>query len=154
MYPLTELSNSNAVRSFAYKGKKGGFIGMVEDEVKAAVKSALEGRSYQVIVHWGQKGGSDIEATLGASRIVIEAKGEGSYRQMLGNYFLQALGQIISRMDDPVAEYGVALPAHASYIELVLKIPKRVREALRLDFYFIRPADTAYEIGVFRWLSS
>lgn len=154
LYSLIELSDAASARSFAYKGKAGGFIGVVEDEVKAAVKSVFEGKSYQVTVQWGQKAGCDIEATLGSSRIIIEAKGEGSRRQMLGNYFLQALGQIILRMGDPGAEYGIAFPAHPSYIELVLKIPTRVRQALRLDFYFVRRADSNYEIGVLRWLNS
>jgi len=86
-YSQTELGNSDAVRAFAYKGKKGGFIGMVEDEVKAALRSAFEKRAYEVVIHWGQKGGPDFEAKLGSSRVLIEAKGEGSYRQMLGNYF-------------------------------------------------------------------
>lgn len=153
VYSIVELTDAVSVRGFAYKGKAGGFIGMVEDEVKAANKSALEARSYEVVVHWGQKTGCDIEAKLGSSKIVVEAKGEGSRRQMLGNYFLQALGQIILRMEDSNAEYGIAFPAHPSYIELVLKVPRQVRQALRLDFYFARRADTNYEIGVLRWLN-
>lgn len=153
-YAITELGDAGAVRDFAYEGKKGGFIGITEDEVKAAVKSALERRSYEVIVQWGQKSGPDVEAKLGGARIVMEVKGEGRYRQMLGNYFLQGLAQIILRMDDVATEYALALPAHASHAELVLKVPRRVREALRLDFYFVRPMGTAYELGVFRWMKS
>lgn len=144
------MSDSETLKSFAYKGKKSGFIGLNEDEVKAAMKSALEARGYEVRVKWGQKPGSDIEATLGG-KLIIETKGEGAYRQMLGNYFLQALGEILQRMSDPGASYGIAVPAHSSYIELILKLPKRVRQALQLDFYLVRPMDTTYEVGVFRW---
>ena len=151
-YPLIELENSETVREFAYAGKKNGFIGMKEDEVKAALKSALEARAYEVTVKWGQATGADIEAVLG-SKTIIEAKGEGSYRQMLGNYFLQALGEILQRMDNDTVSYGIAVPAHRAYIELVLKLPKRVRQALRLDFYFVRRKNTTAEIGVFRWHS-
>jgi hypothetical protein len=150
-YSLIDLNDVQAVRSFAYKGKKNGFIGMTEDEVKAAMKSTFEGRGYEVHVMWGRKSGSDILAISGSSRLVIEAKGEGSYRQMLGNFFLSALGEILQRMSDNCNSYAIALPAHPSYIELVLKLPKRVREALQLDFYFVRPKETAYEVGVLKW---
>lgn len=150
-YSLIDLIDGEAVREFAYKGKKNGFIGMTEDEVKAAMKSTLEGRGYEVHVKWGKKSGPDILAVVGGSRLVIEAKGEGSYRQMLGNYFLNALGEILQRMSDNLASYAIALPAHSSYIELVLKLPKRVREVLQLDFYFVRPKETTYEVGVLRW---
>lgn len=146
-YSLIDLNDAEAVRNFAYKGKHG----MSEDEVKAAMKSTLEGRGYEVHVKWGKKSGSDILAIIGGNRLVIEAKGEGTSRQMLGNYFLNALGEILQRMTDYAVGYGVALPAHASYVELVLKLPKRVREALQLDFYFVRPTGTTHEVGLLRW---
>ena len=139
-YSLIDLTDAEAVRNFAYKGKHG----IAEDEVKAAMKSTLEGRGYEVHVKWGKKSGSDILAVLGGNRLVIEAKGEGSTRQMLGNYFLSALGEILQRMSESGTEYGVALPAHSSYVELVLKLPKRVREALQLNFYFVRPTGTTH----------
>ncbi len=151
-YRILEISSPEALKTFAYKGKKGGFIGMNEDEVKSAMKSALERQGYEVKVKWGQKPGTDIEAFLGR-KLIMEAKGEGSSRQMLGNYFLQALGEILQRMADANASYGIALPAHASYLELVSNLPKRVREALQLDFYFVKPLDNGYEIGVLRCYS-
>ncbi len=146
-YTLIDLNDPEAVRSFAYKGKKN----MAEDEVKSAMKSTLEGRSYEVQVKWGRKSGSDIVAICGNRCLVIEVKGEGSSRQMLGNFFLCALGEILQRMSDNTASYAIAFPAHASYVELVLKLPKRVREALQLDFYFVRPKETVHEVGVLRW---
>ena len=146
-YSLIDLTDAEAVRNFAYKGKHG----IAEDEVKAAMKSTLEGRGYEVHVKWGKKSGSDILAVIGGNRLVIEAKGEGSTRQMLGNYFLSALGEILQRMSESGTEYGVALPAHSSYVELVLKLPKRVREALQLNFYFVRPTGTTHEVGLLRW---
>lgn len=150
-YSLVQLQDANAVRDFAYKSKVGGFIGMTEDEVKSALKSTLESLGYEVHVKWGKKSGSDVYALAGSSKIVIEAKGEGSSRQMLGNYFLNALGEILQRMTENDHEYGVALPAHSSYVELVLKLPKRAREALRLDFYFVKPRDTKYDVGIYKW---
>ncbi len=105
-YSLIDLNDAEAVRNFAYKGKRG----IAEDEVKAAMKSTLEGRGYEVHVKWGKKSGSDILAVIGTNRLIIEAKGEGSTRQMLGNYFLNALGEILQRMSESGIEYGIALP--------------------------------------------
>ncbi len=153
-YRLIDLENSSALRSFAYKGKTAGFIGLGEDDVKDALKSALERMSYDVKVCWGKKHGRDIEATLGSARFVIEAVGEGSSRQHLGNNFLRVLGESLLRMTDENVSYAIALPAHSSYVELVLKIPTRVRLALRLDFYLVRPSASGYEIGVFRYLTA
>jgi hypothetical protein len=151
LYPVTELRGSETLRAFAYKGKVAGFLGIPEDEVKAAIKSCLENQGYEVEVKWANKTGCDIVATCGAQRLKIEVKGEGSRRQMLGNYFLCALGEMLQRMNESNVDYGIALPAHASYDELVLKLPKRVREMLHLDFYFVRRKETTHEIGVLRW---
>jgi hypothetical protein len=79
-YSLIDLADAEAVRNFAYKGKRG----IAEDEVKAAMKSTLENRGYEVHVKWGKKSGSDILAVIGGNRLVIETKGEGSTRQILG----------------------------------------------------------------------
>ncbi len=54
-------------------------------------------------------------------------------------------------MTDSGTSYGVALPAHSSYVELVLKMPKRVQEGLQLDFYFVKPTGTTHEVGLLRW---
>ena len=153
-YRFLDLENSSALKNFAYKGKRSGFIGMGEDDVKDAIKSALERMSYDVKVCWGQKHGPDVEATLGGGKIVIEAAGEGTSRQHLGNNFLRSLAEILQRMTGESIAYGIALPAHKSYIELVLKLAHRVRQLLRLDFYFVRPSENAVEVGVFRHLAA
>jgi hypothetical protein len=149
-YASIELGSLLAVRDFAYKGKKAGFIGFSEDDVKDAVKSALQAMSYDVKVMWGKKHGVDIEATLGGTKILIEAIGEGASRQHLGNNFLRVLAEILLRMTDEQASYGIALPAHPSLIDLVASIPKRVRQGLRLDFYFVKPSENLVEVGCLR----
>jgi len=150
-YTLIELGSLVAARDFFYKGKRGGFISFSEDDVKDAVKSALQAMSYDVKVMWGKKHGIDVVATLGTTRILIEAIGEGTSRQHLGNNFLRVLAEILLRMTDEQASYGIALPAHRSLIDLVGSIPKRIRQVLRLDFYFVKPSDDLIEVGCLRY---
>ena len=86
------------------------------------MKSTLEGRGYEVHAKWGKKSGSDILAMIGGTRLVIEAMGEGTFRQILGNYFLNALGEILQRMSASGMEYGIALPAsQAGYRSLAVE---------------------------------
>lgn len=73
-YPIVDIGIPEALKAFAYKGKKGGFLGLNEDEIKSAMKSALEGHGYEVKVKWGRKPGPDIEAFSGR-KLVLEAKG-------------------------------------------------------------------------------
>ena len=150
-YFILELSDAEKLRSFVSEANKASSIEMTEDEIKAALKSVLERTSWQVHVNWGKKEGAHIEATSGNRSLIIEAKPHGKTRQALGNNFLQVLGQILQRMSDSIHQYGVALPAHPSYAELVLKLPKNVRQVLRLDFYFVRRSGTVHEVGVFKW---
>jgi hypothetical protein len=44
--------------------------------------------------------------------LIIEAKGEVRSDQQQGNNFLNALGELLQRMDDPEAAYALALPAN------------------------------------------
>ncbi|HXJ95301.1 MAG TPA: hypothetical protein VMT20_20865 [Terriglobia bacterium] len=148
------MSTAEDVRKFVPQGRSVNSTGMTtEDELKAAIKIALERVCWEVRTQWGRTGGVDIEARLGSRKLTLEVKGQGKTRQALGNNFLQVLGQILQRMSDPSSEYGVVLPAHASYADLVLRLPKHAREVLRLDFYFVRRSGTTHDIGVLRWHS-
>src|SRR2546421_1922181 len=86
-----------------------------EDEVKAAVQAHLQAAGYSVKVMWGRERGMDIDATGPGGRLVIEAKGEVLLQPQQVNYFLGALGELVQRMDDPRARYGLALPENRQY---------------------------------------
>ena len=73
---------------------------------------------------------------IGGTRLVIEAMGEGTFRQILGNYFLNALGEILQRMSASGMEYGIALPAHPSYVKLVLRASQAGYRSLAVEFLF------------------
>lgn len=137
------LNDIDAMRAFAYRGE----IGLSEDIVKAAVKDALKRDGWMTTVQFGHTHGIDIEATRGSEYLIIEAKGEGSLNPMRVNYFLGALGELLQRMDSPLARYGLALPAHRQFIRLIIRLPDWVCKQLGLCFYLVRPTSDGIEIG-------
>lgn len=110
---------------------------ITEDEVKAAVLQHLEAAGWRVAVAWDRERGADIIATRGNERLVLEAKGEAPAGPQQVNYFLGALGELIQRMDDPDAEYGLALPGHRQYRGLVDRLPDVAVSRLGLHVLYV-----------------
>lgn len=117
-----------------------------EDEVKLAVRDHLEAQGYRVTVMWGGARGIDIEALRGDERLVIEAKGEVASDQQQGNYFLGALGELVQRMSDEDAQYGLALPDNRRYRGLAARLPELARRRLRLIVYFVRREGAGFAV--------
>ena len=107
-----------------------------EDQVKRAVKEHLEKQGLAVRVAWGRERGVDIE-TSGATRWLIEAKGSARSQPQQVNYFLGALGELVQRMKDPSAAYGLALPDNQQYRNLVMRLPAEARRRLNLYVFFV-----------------
>ena len=118
------------------------------DEVKEAVRALLVSDGYEVRVAWGRERGIDIVATRAEppSRLVIEAKGEAALQPQQVNYFLGALGELLQRMDDPHAGYGLALPDNRQYRGLVDRLPPLVWTRLSLMMFFVRRLPNGYEV--------
>lgn len=110
-----------------------------EDEVKEAVRAFLAAQGFDVEVAWGRARGIDIDAQHpDGSRFVIEAKAEvGHSGAQQVNYFLGMLGELVQRMNDPRARYGIALPANRQYRGLVDRVPALARERLRLVVFWV-----------------
>lgn len=53
------------------------------------------------------------------------------------NYFLNVPGELVQRMDDPDAAYGLAVPNHRQYHGLVDRLPLLARRRLSLDVLFV-----------------
>jgi hypothetical protein len=53
------------------------------------------------------------------------------------NYFIGALGELLQRMSDPAAAYGLALPDNLQYRGLLRRLPELIWERLRLRFTVI-----------------
>jgi hypothetical protein len=116
-----------------------------EDAVKAAVLAYLQQRGLQVEVKWGKERGIDIIAYGHGERWLIEAKGEVDSPQQQGSYFLQALGELVQRMDEPTAQYGLALPDNSRYRGLVDRLPALARLRLNWVVLFVRPDGSVRE---------
>lgn len=113
----------------------GDFI--TEDEVKTAMKAHLEAQGYHVEVMWGKERGIDIDARRPDGRLILEAKGEVASQPQKTNYFLGALGELLQRMSDERATYGLALPDNATFRGLVNRLPRLAKERLRLRVFLV-----------------
>ena len=121
-----------------------------EDDVKVAVKQHLEERGYEVVVRWGRERGIDIDARGIDGRWVIEAKGEVALQPQQVNYFIGALGELVQRMDDPEANYGLALPDNRQYRGLVARLPQLAFHRLKLTVFFVRRDNERLRVTVER----
>jgi len=119
---------------------------LAEDEVKAAIRDRFEAQGFTVAVAWGRIRGIDIEARRGDERWAIEAKGEAPTDQMGGNYFLNALGELLQRMSDERAHYAIALPENRRNLGLVERFPDLARRRLGLTVFFVRRDGAGYAI--------
>jgi hypothetical protein len=112
---------------------------ITEDEVKAAVRDHLGSKGYEVTVAWDRTRGIDIDARHpDGSRYVIEAKAEtGTSGAQQVNYFIGMLGELLQRMDDENASYGIALPLNRQYKGLVERLPRLARERIGLNVFWV-----------------
>jgi hypothetical protein len=110
---------------------------MPEDLVKTAVAKHLEALGYKVKLIMGKAPGIDIDARRVDERLVLEAKGEAALNAQQVNYVLGALGELLQRMDDPAARYGLALPDNAQYRKLISGLPTLMRERLKFVAFFV-----------------
>jgi hypothetical protein len=138
---LTGAAVQAAPKTMSAPVAPGGIAGgrITEDEVKEAVRAFLVRRGFDVTVAWGRVRGIDIDARhADGRRYVIEAKAEvGTNGAQQVNYFLGMLGELVQRMDDAHASYGIAMPANRQYRGLVDRLPALAKERLRLSVFWV-----------------
>ena len=124
-----------------------------EDTIKKALKAGLSIQGWEVETSMGKKHGVDITAKHKEKGIMlIEAKGEGSRNAMRVNYFLMVLGELIQKMDSPNKIYGLALPAHRQYANLIISLPDWIKQQLRLRIYLVKQQESGeYQIGLIEY---
>ena len=101
------------------------------------MKEYLEAAGFRVTVAWGRQRGTDIRAVSGAEVMLLEAKGSAVNPPQQVNYFLGALGELLQRMSDPAATYGLALPDSQQYRGLASRLPALAWQRLRLTMLFV-----------------
>jgi hypothetical protein len=120
---------------------RGRAASLSEDEVKQGAKEYLEAAGFHVTVAWGRQHGIDIRAVSGAEVMLLEAKGSAMNPPQQVNYFLGALGELLQRMSDPEATYGLALPDSQQYRGLAARLPALAWQRLRLTVLFVSKDD-------------
>ncbi len=112
---------------------------ITEDEVKMAVRDHLAAQGYVVQVAWDRTRGIDVDARHpNGGRHVIEAKAEtGTTGAQQVNYFIGMLGELLQRMDDEDAAYGIALPLNRQYRGLVDRLPRLARDRIGLNVFWV-----------------
>jgi hypothetical protein len=108
-----------------------------EDEIKKVLVGWLDAEGWTTQVAWGRTPGIDIDARRGKTRRIIEVKGPGSRPQMRANYFLGILGETLQRMDDPDAEYFVALPDLPQFRGLWNRLPELAKQRMHIAAIFV-----------------
>lgn len=108
-----------------------------EDAVKSAMTAHLEADGWSATVAWGRQRGIYIDARRGDECLIIEAKGAAPAGPQQVNYFLGALGELVQRMNDPTADYGLVFPDNRQYRGLVERLPMLARERLGLRIWFV-----------------
>ena len=68
---------------------------------------------------------------------LIEAKGSSENTAIFGNVFYECTGQIMQRMQDRQAKYGMAFPADLRFVRQDRKIAQWVRSLLHLHYLFV-----------------
>ncbi len=108
-----------------------------EDSLKKHLEKWLTLNGWKVQVAWGHAQGIDICATQGDKKWMIEVKGEGSRQPMRVNYFLGVLSETLQRMDDPLAEYSIALPDLQQFRNLWKRLPNLAKSRTGITILFI-----------------
>jgi hypothetical protein len=112
---------------------------ITENGVKEAVRAHITARGFDVAVAWGRVRGIDIDARRpDGCGYLIEAKAEvGKNGPQQVNYFVGMFGELVQRMDDVQASYGIALPDNRQYRGLVNRLPALAKERLRLAVFWV-----------------
>jgi hypothetical protein len=111
-----------------------------EDDVKKSIVTILMAENWIIDkTAMGKTHGVDIAAKRPPNEIIlVEAKGEGSLNPMRVNYFLMVLGELIQKMDSPNKYYGIGLPAHRQFGRLITKLPRWIKQYLKLRIFLVK----------------
>lgn len=125
-----------------------------EDQIEAAVRTWLVSQGWQVQSRYEQSGADISAIDQHNARWLFEVKGypathnkfdgvaksEGSKRSQRRIWFIEALGQIISRIKDPDLQIGIVFPDHPTdryFQSVALLLPQFLRDKLHLWVFLV-----------------
>lgn len=128
-----------------------------EDQIEAAVRTWLSSNGWQVQSRHEQSGADISAVDQRNAHWLFEVKGypatykkldgvtksESSKRAQRRTWFIEALGQIISRIEDPDFRIGIVFPDHPTdryFQKAALSLPQFLREKLRLSVFLVDQA--------------
>ncbi len=96
----------------------------------------LQQQGVEIVAH-PLHGRADLVAEKEGCTFVIEVEGDASRQREQAMY--SALGQIILSMKDssPQIKYGIAVPDSSQWENQLKKIPRHVREILKLNLFLV-----------------
>ncbi len=110
---------------------------LTEDQVKMAVQEYLERAGWSVSIAWGQINGIDIQAHRQHEHLYLEATGEAADPAEQVRLFIEALGKLVQRLQEPSAAYGLALPDTSAHRGLVQNLPPLAWQRLSMVIFFV-----------------
>ncbi|MBQ3652839.1 MAG: hypothetical protein II954_00305 [Synergistaceae bacterium] len=120
-----------------------------EDTVKTIIAEFFSRHGWIVSINLGHNKGVDFEARKDDSCWRIEAK--SSYALKKGtllpreasktNYFLNALSEILQRMDDPNVHYAIAFPKINKYEELWAQLPSEAKKRTQIHMILVSDSE-------------
>lgn len=119
---------------------------LAEDDVKRHLQAWLQADGWSVDVVWGHGRGIDADARREDDRWIIEVKGQGTRAAMRVNFFLAALGELLQRMNDPLARYSIAVPDTPQYRGLWQRLPTVAKDRCRITALFVTGSGQVEEV--------
>lgn len=95
---------------------------------------------------WRRDRGIDIEARRASDRWIIEAKGIPSRPQGWRNYYLSAVGLLLTRMNDETSKYSVAFIDTPQYRKLWAALPPVAKARTTISALFVSPSIEIEEV--------
>ncbi len=108
-----------------------------EDKAKDILNDWLCNDNWQTEIAFGNKRGADIIATKESAKWIIEVKGTASRPPMFNNYFLQIIGEILQRMDNPNVKYSIAFPNNQKFRRLWNELPVEAKRRLNISMLVV-----------------
>jgi hypothetical protein len=122
---LTENGLLQSITRYSLTGDAGSFP---EKKIKKYLEGYLASQGWETRVAWGFTHGVDIEARRGLQKWIIEVKGVEPSDPLPVNAFVDVLGEVLQRMDDPACKYSVAIPDLEQFRRLWERLPLLSRQ--------------------------